>query len=424
MELPNGNILVAYDSRQGGNPDKDGFFIHGQQFDTLGNKIGSEILFEFPREMDDADFDMVALPDVRVAILLAQDREDGIGNRDDPFVGVFRVFASGTAFFQQNASEEVRSPGQIHFFDFALTERGDDGWMSHVVSRVFGSDRLTQDSDVQEDELFERLGFRGAGNGDLNAITLENGNIVLLLDPDGRSDETGDLEFRIIAPNGDLIQSSSFGANAALRNFDSTIQALKGGGFVLAYTEAAGNDSDVVFHLFEANGTVVKSFVNVATTGPAGDNNNEPAIAALQDGGFIVFIDEDIGAGAIRGQRYDDQGNKVGELFTVADSVVGVDIDATLLSNGNVAVIYRTPGSINTAIVSVDGDVVPDGAIVGTGGDDTLTGTSAADVIFGLGGDDVLDGRARDDTLDGGAGADRLIGGGGSDDLRGGQGND
>ena len=64
------------------------------------------------------------------------------------------------------------------------------------------------------------------------------------------------------------------------------------------------------------------------------------------------------------------------------------------------------------------------GALVGTGGSDTITGTAGFDLISGLGGSDTLSGLAGNDTIDGGAGNDTINGGAGDDVLIGGPGND
>lgn len=454
VELSNGNILVTYISELGGPSGKDGFFVHGQQFDALGNKIGGEVLFEFPVETDTENFDIVALPAGRVAVLADQDGGSRINpDRDDPFVGVFQLNDAGTATFLPEESEFVEGTGGRHF-DFALTERGDDGWMAHSLSTSAGADALFQDSDIQDIKRVEKTGFRGTRNGELESTTLENGTQVLLLDRDARESRAGDLEFRIIGLDGNVVKSGLVGGDADDRNNEGTVQALKGGGFVIAWTERDA-DTDVVFKMFDASGSALRSSVKfVANKGPTGDNNNEPAIAALQDGGFIIFFDDDTSGGGIKGQRYDDQGGKVGEIFTVFPFAFPDEIDATLLSNGNVVVSFTLFNTIHTTIVSVDGDVpddVPDGAIVGTDGDDTLDGTGGDDVISGLAGDDkinggsgndsilggngadvinggqnndAIDGQGNNDTIDGNGGNDRIDGGGGADEIFGGAGND
>lgn len=72
----------------------------------------------------------------------------------------------------------------------------------------------------------------------------------------------------------------------------------------------------------------------------------------------------------------------------------------------------------------VNGRLVTDDVIQGTGGDDTLIGTSGADTIQGAKGDDDIRGMKGDDSLGGGQGDDTLAGGKGDDTLHGGIGSD
>lgn len=224
------------------------------------------------------------------------------------------------------------------------------------------------------------------------------------------------------------------------------MQAFTSGGFVVAWTEDTGNEKDVVFQMFDADGTASRPVVNVASTSPRGDNNNEPAIAPLEDGRFVIVYDKDSSPLQIRGQRFDAESSPVGEDFLISEEN-GNQIDATTLPDGLVAVSYRNGENIIKTVI-VDGECLP---IVGTGGVDTLTGTDGSDVIlagegndriWGRDGDDQIDGglgndrvngnagqgliegAAGDDTLAGGQGDDTLSGGDGNDIVRGGKGND
>jgi CSLREA domain-containing protein len=70
------------------------------------------------------------------------------------------------------------------------------------------------------------------------------------------------------------------------------------------------------------------------------------------------------------------------------------------------------------------GEVVGEGAIVGTEGDDVVAGMPGPDLLFGLAGEDTLKGKGRNDRLCGGEGKDLLKGGKGNDKLDGGPGTD
>ncbi|MGC3938803.1 hypothetical protein ACOTTU_13450 [Roseobacter sp. EG26] len=378
--MGNGNLVVAYISERIGQQTTDAFFARGQQFDFDGNRIGEEALFKFPEETDRESFDIIGLERNLIAILADQDLG---GNRDGPFIGVFNISAGGRASFVRGRSENVGGRAVKHF-DFALTKRGNNGWMTHSIGRrgtviFITHDTLRQASNAKDTEVVQGLGARGGSDDDLQSTALANGNIVLLDDHDGDRNAEGRFEARIVSLGGSTIRSVFLG-NGGFRNYAGTIQALQGGGFVVAHNEAADRDKDVVFHLFEADGTVVKSFVNVTTTGAIGDNNNEPAIALLGDGGFIIFYDKDTGPVGVRGQCYDSKGIAAGDDFMVAKED-GTRISAHLLDGSRMAVVYRRAGADNIPLVSAKAEM-PDTVTIATatGGDDVLTGVGDEDV--------------------------------------------
>ncbi|WP_298971938.1 calcium-binding protein [uncultured Roseobacter sp.] len=263
------------------------------------------------------------------------------------------------------------------------------------------------------------IDFAGNSNAELTSTTLENGNIVLVIDPDGPGgNRDGRLLASILRPDGSIVQQRDVG-NRDDRAFEPAITALKGGGFIMAWTEFDG-DRDVLYQVFDANFNSVPPFRGTGfNLGSDNTNNNEPVIAALDDGGFVIFYDQDNGATQVRGQRFDSAGDAAGEDFVLADEAAN-QIDATLLPNGLVVVSYRTADS---AIKTVILNGMPE-AVRGTEGDDTLAGGRDDDVMFGFDGDGTMSGENGDDTIDGGAGNDRLIGNRGNDTLRGGEGND
>ena len=90
-------------------------------------------------------------------------------------------------------------------------------------------------------------------------------------------------------------------------------------------------------------------------------------------------------------------------------------IPAAESPNGEDLLISANEVSETIAVYQVGGFVIPEGAIVGTDGDDTIEGTGSDDVIVGGAGNDRLLGGNGDDTFDGGVGDDRYIGDKGAD---------
>ncbi|WP_299401849.1 hypothetical protein [uncultured Roseobacter sp.] len=417
ITLTNGNMVVAYAV-----PSGDFFRIKGQLLDPLGQPISDEFTFDFEgHRSQEPNFDMTETPDGRLNIITEV--------KEFRFLDFeIATMMSMNVAFDGNGNPDVIDR-RIHFddndnsiFDFDRDDStnptvtiGPDGSASIFYIKKDKSENFevfeTNRTGARDDGI---KAFRGNENAEVRADTLENGNIILILDRDGKGNG-GEINYRILRENNSTVNIGETG-DRNVKTYDSTVTALKCGGFVIAWTEDDGFDIDVQFQLFNASGQTRGGTVNVGNSGDgARDNNNEPSIVPLLDGGFIVFYDKDAGNIGVFGQRYDASGDAVGEIFEVTDDN-GANIDATLTNDGRIAVTWQdvNTNNVNVTIISVDA----------TNGDDVLDGTNGDDVMRGLAGDDVLRGGGGDDEIRGDGGDDVIIGGKGDDRLFGGTGSD
>ncbi len=104
---------------------------------------------------------------------------------------------------------------------------------------------------------------------------------------------------------------------AADDQFNASVAALIGGGFVVAFVSDsnAPNTNDVFIRVFDANGNEVKTETIVNNTVVGGQN--QPNVEALPDGGFLVTFDD---GGDVRAQRFDAAGNERGTEFFVTST--------------------------------------------------------------------------------------------------------
>ncbi len=375
VTLSNGNFLVAYSSRTGG----AGFHIRGQVFDGSGDRIGGEIPFTFPNEIDEREFDIAALPGGHLVIVTETKPSTG-----HVMARTYRIDDSGQSrFIGRQLAEYVNSSGR--YINPVVTGLDEDSyrvlWVDEQDSgridvRFDGMDGGQEvHGGPQRSKFVDR--FTGGDKATLDTDTLSNGNVVVVVDPDGKG-RSGELHYRVVRPDGSTVKSGKTG-NRDEQTFHSRLAALADGGFVIAWTRG-GRDVDLEFQMFDANGdaTTGRKLAGL-TNGRSPDNNNEPAIAPLDDGGFIIFYDKDRGRHQVRGQRYRSDGNKAGDDFIVADGN-GAQIDATALPNGRVAVTYKMAGTgtIKTALFAVDQNVVRDGP-----GNDVLIGGADSDTLPG-----------------------------------------
>jgi Ca2+-binding RTX toxin-like protein len=265
--------------------------------------------------------------------------------------------------------------------------------------------------------------------------TLSNGNAVVVL-----QDEFGGLDndclFSIITPGGAFVRSLDLvvGAGSAGEEADPDVAALKGGGFVVVWTDDSvdGAGLGIEGALYDNAGGFITNFTANATTG---GNQQQANAVALADGGFVVTWN-DAGFSKVRGRRFDASGAPVGDEFDVKNGLAGAGPQAALLGDGRFAyALDHTAGDTDVVSSIFDPRTSPingspgddritsrrEGATVNGGnGQDELIGLAANDVLNGGDGNDILRGRGGDDIVNGGKGADTLHGSSGNDTMIGG----
>ena len=161
----------------------------------------------------------------------------------------------------------------------------------------------------------------------------------------------------------------------------------------------------------------------------------KPKLTALDDGGFIVAwtqIDGTESDGSpeldVFLQRFDGLGNAIGDRvhFNEPGDQGLFDLSIATLADGRVIVAYGSETGDATNVTTLNYQMVDprEHDIFGTTGNDNIVGREDNCSIYGFGGNDKLTGRAGIDVLEGGEGADTLKGFAGNDRLEGGVGND
>ncbi|MBV8686357.1 MAG: hypothetical protein JOZ90_03640, partial [Alphaproteobacteria bacterium] len=219
------------------------------------------------------------------------------------------------------------------------------------------------------------------------------------------------------------------------------LTVLASGAVVVSWSEFGADGADVYYRLLGADGTLGAASI---AHDPAGDQR-KPSVAALPDGGFIIAWDDRTGQGldtsgvAIRAQRFDAVGNRVGDPFDLNGYKYGdqSNVDLVTLADGTLAAVYRDAGTESpgpnpgarvdlfhlATVVETAGGAGGEN-FAGTAAPDDMSGNGGDDVLSGAAGDDRLSGGDGDDTIAGGDGEDRIEGGAGADHLEGGRGDD
>ncbi len=153
---------------------------------------------------------------------------------------------------------------------------------------------------------------------DTAVTTLTNGNYVVL----GRAFE-GDSGYymRIFNASGGSVLPFTE-VSGTIGNGESDSQGFRDRAerrrLRVAWANIDSSDTDIFFQIYNAAGSPVGGQIAV-NSGGSTDNNNEPSVIGLSDGGFVVVYDDDE-SDTVRMQRYDASGLEVGVEVIVTDS--------------------------------------------------------------------------------------------------------
>lgn len=237
------------------------------------------------------------------------------------------------------------------------------------------------------------------------------------------------------------------------------IAGLGDGGWLVTWTVEDGAEFDVLQQRFDATGLEL-GFPEVVNTFTANDQGN-PAVAALADGGWVVVWEsggQDATLRTIYQQQYDAYGSPVGGEVRVSPAAMQAEEhpDVTALADGGWIVSWEEGdanglglyqqrfdargnpvGSATLINVTQTGTqqsaalaALPDGSWLTVWVDNEtfsnanihqrvfapdVAGGSGADTLAGTRWNETLIGNAGNDTLGGGGGEDLMIGGSGND---------
>ena len=193
---------------------------------------------------------------------------------------------------------------------------------------------------------------------------------------------------------------------------DPSVAALSDGGFVVTW-ESNGQDGfglGIYAQRYDVGGlpTGTEFRVNTYTV----NNEINPSVTALSDGGFVVAWEsygQDGDKNGIYGQRYDALGSPTGSEFQVNSYTLESQSQPSIveLANGDLAVAWQSSGQ----------DGSGNGIFAQRFSLPAITGGPGNDALLGGTGDDLLRGNAGDDLIGGGLGTDVALYDGGYADY-------
>lgn len=391
IQLSNGNILVAYETADNsGAGSTGGIDILGQLYDPAGNPLGEEVrLNRLFNGGDEHEFDIAALDDGTFVIVfeafspvtgitaIRAERHSIDENGVTALQPVTIVESTDGSFPQGPTVESTGNGGYTVGYGLVDTNLGTQDFLRQSVD-VNGVLSAPSTGIFDSDPSIDSLVFAQFANGS-----------TISVGPASPGDT--DLIFNIFTDGG---QIANVGTNVITGEAaDPAVALLANDTAVITYTRLDGEFPSVEFMIVDEVGRILAQDVSVGAL-QGGPGQADPAIATLPDGGFIIFYSNV--SDAVRGQRFDTDGNAVGEDFLVSVQD-GVNIGATTLADGRVVVTFTDQfGNASVQIVDVRDDAgaqtfyEPVPVFVGTAGNDTFTAPEDALIVAGGGGEDNI----------------------------------
>ncbi|MBC7951948.1 MAG: FecR domain-containing protein [Rhodospirillaceae bacterium] len=413
--LTDGGYVVVWEDNSATLGDTDVNAIHAQRYYADGTARGGEFLINTITERYQSQPKVTGLTDGGFAVVW---RDDLLGTGGDVsgasvYAQIFNADGSkrlGTDFLVNTApgtgNQHVPNILALPGGGFVASWADDSTGTNNVMAQAFNS------AGAKVGSQFMVNSELGGHQGPASMIRLTDGSIVMVWDDS--SGAFGDTDQAVHGQrfNADLTKlGGEFLVNTATgaSQYQSTITALEGGGFVVAWRDDSGSGGDpygiaVRAQRFAADGSKSGGEFLVNTT--IVESQHQPAIIALKGGGFLVAWSDnnESGLNNVQAQQFDAAGAKVGGEFTVNSTTTGNQALAALAQ-------------------LADGRIVATWIDTSQAGGDTSGWAIRGQILAGVS-NVQLDGGSGNDILTGGAGNDTLKGGDGSDNLTGGAGND
>ena len=433
MGLANGGFVVVWVESASGtiavNPGTD---MVAKIFDAEGNVVRDAYPLNASFFADDErDFDLTATPDGFAIAFI----DDSIASVNATAVRYERFDMAGDQIQVLSIDDENLAADFLRNPQLAanLIAANDDVYVAYeddvatntdVNARVIDENGVpgTEFGSAQNSLDFDRLG---------DVAVLSNGNFVTAYEEDDFG--TTGIEFVIRTASGGAVNFSVAVASDAT---DPSVSSLAGGGFVVTYVV----NNDVLARAYSNTGV----FQHAVTVAAGTNNQNEPTVVGLSDGGYVVFYDDDT-SGSVIGRRFNADGSSDGLPFSVETGSIGLTtLDISTTGDGRIlfswiganAEVFASiwdprpstidPGEYgaaranflqsNVITTGLAGSTVLEGAkedtVLGQGGADTIF-SSGSGAFFGGGGNDTVFAHAQTlpedfELLDGGAGIDTL----------------
>jgi hypothetical protein len=357
--LPGGGFVVTW-TTTGSAQDGNGSAIKGQVFDASGDKQGAEFLVNTEVVSSQLDPSVAGLlgGGFVVTWTTGDSTQDGNGNAIKGQVFDASGVKQGAEFLvnteglgNQGTPSVVGLPTGGFVVTWESADSTQDGSGSAVKGQVFDASGVKQGAEFLVNTEVLNTQYQPSIAG------LPSGGFVAIWATADSAQDGSDLAIKgqVFDASADK-QGPEFLVNteALSSQVDPSVAGLPGGGFVVTWTTnditQDGSSFAIKGQVFDASG--VKQGAEFLVNTEAFSSQNEPSVAALPGGGFVVTwttndSTQDGNFAAIKGQVFDASGVKQGAEFLVNTEAFSSQNEPSVaaLPGGGVVVTWRTADS-------------------------------------------------------------------------------
>ncbi len=311
--LADGGYIVPFLATSDVNStDGDGYGVFFQRYDVDGNKVGEPHLANTTTEGNQFEADVAALKDGGYVLSW----QSSVGDSSGTGIFMQRYDADGEKI---GGEIQVNSITEGDQSQVAITGLKDGcfvvSWQSENTES--GSDIHLQKFDTDGEKIGEEM----VVNQDLSANqvmpsidALDNGGFVVAWQSD--SSENGQETYTRVYDS-DMNASEQIHINSMVDGSQTlpAVSGLSDGGFIASWINHDGSDASVNLQRFDSDGNPVGDEKVVSDLSDFTLYSNvTPEVAGLEDGGYVtVFADRDSDGSGVYYQRYDSNDNEVGD---------------------------------------------------------------------------------------------------------------
>jgi Ca2+-binding RTX toxin-like protein len=350
--LESGGYVVTWSDNSGLGGDASGYSVRAQVYDADGAKAGGEVLVNQVTDGDQYETSVTGLSDGRFVVVWEDSSGDGNikarifgadGVADGPEFQVDPAEWGGSSYYPSVTALDDGGFAVLYHAGGVLAVQAFDG-SGTPSGDLFAEDFMFDAEGLQITTLEDgRLALTWAGTRDGGIVVDEGGNFI-------EEETVYGIWTRIVDPAGTAVSETILVEPITVfeAGWATSITALDNGGFVCSWASPTGDGSQrsMMGQLFEADGTAVGVPFLLNTT--TANQQHLGNVSALDGGGFIATWEDSSASGlddngaAVRGQIFDDLGNKVGSEFLINDATTGYqgNPDVTGIDGGGFAVSW------------------------------------------------------------------------------------